>query len=149
MEPIHARLRRWREARGWSLEIAAEKISEALGVPLSWQAIQQWEDSKKPRIPRKAKIVAIARTFGVTPKEVEYGEEPKQTKRSADVHLLALEQDARQYPAPTPPAELPEQAMLLAKRIAALPSDLLPGIESTLSALEAIAATRRQQGNND
>lgn len=62
---IAARLRECREARGWTLIQAAERLSEASGENVPHQRLSMWEHSGRAPSPEMAE--ALAGIFGTEP----------------------------------------------------------------------------------
>lgn len=66
---IHARIKSAREAKGWSMEQLAEKVSEVelLSKPLTWQTVQQWE---KATAPKRKRLEVVARLLDLSVAEL-------------------------------------------------------------------------------
>lgn len=62
---VGARLRECREAKGWALVEAAERLSEATGVPLAHQLWVLWEQGL--RVPEPEEAAALSALFGAAP----------------------------------------------------------------------------------
>ncbi|MFD1709068.1 hypothetical protein FVQ98_14625 [Ottowia sp. GY511] len=65
---IHQTIKREREARGWSMEDLAAKVSamEGLQKPLSWQAVQQWEKEDAGTAPKRKRLEVVAALFDMS-----------------------------------------------------------------------------------
>lgn len=63
---IHETIKREREARQWSMEELAAKVSEIEGLtkPLAWQTVQQWEKNGGTA-PKRKRLEAVAQLFGM------------------------------------------------------------------------------------
>lgn len=68
---IHQTIRREREARGWSMEELAARVSEAEGLPkpLAWQTIQQWE-REGGTAPKRQRMEVVSKVFGMAVNEL-------------------------------------------------------------------------------
>lgn len=57
------RLRRWRDARGWSQQQFADEFRDAGGREVSTMTISNWERGKQ--LPRRGEVELIANVLGV------------------------------------------------------------------------------------
>jgi transcriptional regulator with XRE-family HTH domain len=65
------RLRRARQALGWSLERAADEVSRRYPhLPIDPRQIVRWECGET-RTPRPMNVLAVCRTYGLTPEELD------------------------------------------------------------------------------
>ncbi|WP_312305157.1 XRE family transcriptional regulator [Pulveribacter sp.] len=79
---IHRTIRREREARKWSMEDLAARISAAEGLPkpLAWQTVQQWE-REGGTAPKRKRMEVVAELFGMSVAEL-LGEAPALRRHS-------------------------------------------------------------------
>jgi transcriptional regulator with XRE-family HTH domain len=58
---IHEQIRKAREGLGWSMERLAKEVSDAEGLakPLTWQAVQQWENGTSA--PKRTRMQVVKR----------------------------------------------------------------------------------------
>lgn len=63
---IHARIKAARTAQGWSMQQLAAEVTQAEGLakPLTWQAVQQWENGKSA--PSRKRLALVASLLNTT-----------------------------------------------------------------------------------
>jgi transcriptional regulator with XRE-family HTH domain len=71
MEPIHARIRRLREARG----LTQQQLALYLDVAVA--SVARWENERKPVLPMRAYRAPLASALGVSLSMLLHGEERK------------------------------------------------------------------------
>ncbi len=66
MATIHELIKSAREAKGWSMEALAERISAAEGLakPLAWQTVQQWE-KEGGTAPKRGRLEVVAKLLDI------------------------------------------------------------------------------------
>lgn len=70
---IHRQIKAAREAKGWSMERLAREVSEAEGLakPLTWQAVQQWENGTSA--PKRTRMTLVARLLELDADQAQKG----------------------------------------------------------------------------
>lgn len=87
-ENIHQRIKRLREAKGWTRVELGRRIAAAEGhpkTPISYQTVQQWE--AETSAPKRKRLEFVAKVFGITASELAHG--LPESPQSADLRELA------------------------------------------------------------
>ena len=87
MLTIHELIRDRREAKGWSQQDLADRVSEREGLarPLTWQTVQQWE---KKTAPKRKRVQIVAELLGIPPNAFVGGDASALSSRALGVAAL-------------------------------------------------------------